>query len=112
MPIRRPRTATGRSRRSRRAPARAEMSLGADLDVGGQLDPAGAAILDVDHLVAAIRPEQAEQHREPAQAADLSLLHDRARKYDLPALDAVVGALALADSVDEHRVGRLGAARQ
>src|SRR5262249_6135840 len=80
------------------------------LGVGCELDVAAEPVLDVDDLVLAVRPEEAEQHRHPAHAADLALLDDRAVEADEPVGDPVVRALGLLDAVQEDVDRWLGAA--
>src|SRR5215211_133080 len=85
-------------------------SVREDLDVGGELHPATEAILDIDRLVLAVGAKEPEEHREPAQAADL-LLEDRSREHDHAASDLVALTLRLLDAVDVDLDRALGAAR-
>src|SRR3954470_1758291 len=92
--------------------ARSRRNLLQDLDIGGQLDLAAGAVLHVDSLVLAVAADDADQHRQPADRAELSLLDDRAVEHDLGPLDPVVLAVRLRDAVDVDRDGRLGAGGQ
>src|SRR3954463_1306847 len=82
-----------------------------DVEVGGYLRRAGQRVLHVDRVVLAVGAEQAEEDRRPADAAELALLLEVLRELERVADDLVVDALGLRPSVDEHAVGRLGAAR-
>src|SRR4051812_18167173 len=82
-----------------------------DVEVGGDLRLAAERVLHVDRVVLAVGAEQAEEDRRPADAAELALLLEVPRELERVADDLVVDALGLRHAVDEHAVGRLGAAR-
>src|SRR3954449_6563244 len=83
-----------------------------DVEVGGDLRPAGQRVLHVDRVVLAVGAEQAEEDGRPADAAELALLLEVPRESELVADELVVDPLGLRHAVHEHAIGRLGAAWQ
>src|SRR3954468_11827780 len=83
-----------------------------DVEVGGDLRPAGQRVLDVDRVVLAVGAEQAEEDAGPADAAELALLLEGLREREGVPVELVVDALGLRHAVHEDAVRRLGAARQ